>query len=373
MTTPNPLHRLVALGPFCQFPPAKEGPPQIHPAQEGPPVTAPPDDTDTRPDTTGADILTVGGSLFVALLGFATSFDAVSTAVQPDFGILAPAVPLGIDAGILVSSGAYITLARRNEHPKWLRTVPHVLTAATIALNIAAGHTFIGRLAHGVMVAMWAVFIEAATHVARKRLRLETGGPVMDRIRRSRWLLSPIATFRLWRRMVLWEITDYAVALDRERTRLLTVTALRIKHSRGRKFGWLTWRFRVPAEDRVRLKMGMLTPGEVDPQKAGSSSDLVRSDRTPQTAGKSPRRPVGKKTVSRSNSRPTRPDVTGLIQHGHAILATTGKTAHEITREELQAAVRDRVGTCSTDRAGELLRVLQEEPVNGRPLNGTVR
>ncbi|WP_369189321.1 hypothetical protein [Streptomyces sp. R08] len=62
----------------------------------------------------------------------------------------------------------------------------------------------------------------------------------MEKIRFSRWLLAPVSTFALWRRMTLWEVTSYTMALGCERDRLLARADL---HER---FGW-NWRRKTPA------------------------------------------------------------------------------------------------------------------------------
>jgi hypothetical protein len=78
----------------------------------------------------------------------------------------------------------------------------------------------------------------------------------MEKIRRSRWLLAPVSTFALWRRMTLWEVTSYGVALACERERLLARAELR------EQFGPL-WRWKTPRRERVMLRMGELAPVDV--------------------------------------------------------------------------------------------------------------
>ncbi len=151
-----------------------------------------------------------------ALVGFVNSFAAVSRAAEPSFGALAPTVPLGIDLGIAIFAALDIVLARLDMRPKWVRLVPWALTAATIYLNVAGQHTWFGRIAHAVFPALWVMAVEAGAHVIRVRAKLATG-TAMDRIRVSRWLLAPVPTFGLWRRMVLWEIPVQARPAPRPR------------------------------------------------------------------------------------------------------------------------------------------------------------
>ena len=161
----------------------------------------------------------------LGLLGFVNSFRAVARAAQASFGELAPTVPLGIDLAIAVFSAMDIVLARLDMRPRWVRLVPWSLTAVTIYLNAAGQPAWFGRVAHAVFPALWVVAVSLAAHVIRVRTQL-TAGTAIDRIRVSRWLLAPLRTALLSRRMVLWEIRSYPDALTRERARLLALTRL---------------------------------------------------------------------------------------------------------------------------------------------------
>lgn len=201
--------------------------------------------------TRAIDALIVAGCVIVALIGFTTSFEAVSAAMRPDFGDLAPLVPLGIDVGILVSSAAYISLARRGEGHPALRIVPHALTAATVYLNVTAGHTLEGSIAHGVMVALWAVAVEVSAHVAKMRLGLDTGTR-FDPIPVRRWFLDPVRTALLWRRMGLWNVTQYRRALAYEKARRYGTGILKARYGR------YAWRLHASPLLRMEIATGDL-------------------------------------------------------------------------------------------------------------------
>ena len=189
----------------------------------------------------------------VAVLGFANSFSAVMAAAWLSFGRLAPTVPLGIDLGIAIFAGLDIVLARLDMRLRWVRLVPWALTAATIWLNVAGQHAWFGRVAHAVLPGMWVLAVEAGAHVIRVRARL-SGGTAMDRIRPSRWLLAPLRTAGLWRRMVLWEVRSYPLALARERDRVIARTGLQDAH------GAVAWRWRAPRRVRALYRLGELVP-----------------------------------------------------------------------------------------------------------------
>ncbi len=117
----------------------------------------------------------------------------------------------------------------------------------------------------------------------------------MEKIRRSRWLLAPVSTFALWRRMTLWEVTSYGVALACERERLLARAELR------EQFGPL-WRWKTPRRERVMLRMGELAPVDVSTPAASQSAPVDAPpvppvEPTPSTEESKPRprrRPTGR-------------------------------------------------------------------------------
>jgi hypothetical protein len=194
----------------------------------------------------------------LAVAGFANSFAAVAHAARPSFGPLAPTVPLAIDAGIAVFAALDIVLARLGLRPRWVPAVPWALTAATVWLNIAGQHTWFARTAHAVLPGLWIAAVSLAAHVARVRAGL-AAGTALDRIRLSRWLLAPLPTARLARRMVLWEVRSYPDALRRERDRLLALTELQDTYGR------LAWRWRAPRRIRALYRLGELAPAPASP------------------------------------------------------------------------------------------------------------
>ncbi len=195
----------------------------------------------------------------LGLIGFANSFRAVADAARASFGPLAVTVPLGVDLGIAVFSALDIVLARLDLRPRWVRLVPWTLTAATVYLNVTGQHTGFARVAHAVFPALWVIAVEVAAHVVRVRAGL-AAGTAMDRIRPSRWLLAPVPTARLMRRMVLWEIRSYPDALRRERDRLLALTELQDTYGRH------AWRWRAPRRTRALYRLGELTPASAQPE-----------------------------------------------------------------------------------------------------------
>jgi len=237
----------------------------------------------------------------LALIGFANSFAAVSAAAEPSFGGLAVTVPLGIDLGIAIFAALDIVLARLDMRPKWARLVPWALTLATVYLNVAGQHSWFARIAHAVFPCLWVLAVEAGVHVIRTRARLQSGTS-MDRIRPSRWLLSPFATAALWRRMVLWEIRSYPDALAREQARVLARTDL------ADAYGWL-WRWTAPRRDRALYRLGQ-HPGHAPAIPAASHADTTPDVPavTARTTRRAPAKPGTATAVARLAAR--YPDMT---------------------------------------------------------------
>ncbi|WP_129286477.1 DUF2637 domain-containing protein [Streptomyces sp. GZWMJZ-114] len=260
----------------------------------------------TRPEMglAGAGAFSAAG---VGALGLVSSFDAVSTAAA-QWGFASPwMLPVGIDLAIPVFTVANLLLIRLDMALAWVRFVPWVLTLITCGLNVAAGYGVWAKVAHGTMPLLWVVFSEIGAHVYSVRIGAATGRR-MEKIRRSRWLLAPLSTFALWRRMTLWEITSYGDALTRERERVLARARLRELHGRR-------WRSRTPRTERVLLRLGETAPtdeaapaSEVAPvaEDAAPVPALPAASTTPElppVPPPAPRKAVRKKTASKPAPR----------------------------------------------------------------------
>lgn len=193
--------------------------------------------------------------LAVAFMGFSSSYATLSTYGDAHgFAFDGRVLPIGLDLGIPA-----LLLLDWLRPSVFLRASAWSLTALTIAANGAvAGDSWPERLLHAVMPAVAIVIVESARHLRDDPSR-------MDKIRLSRWLLSPIRTARLRRRMVLWEITSYSDALTRESAILHARTVLTALHDR--RYWWKTRRL-VPATLLHQISTGQL------PSSVLSSYDL---------------------------------------------------------------------------------------------------
>ena len=294
----------------------------------------------------------------LGLLGFVNSFHRVDATAQSSFHGLAWTVPTGIDLGIFVFSALDIVLAILDMRIVWLRLIPWALTAVTIQLNVAdqAGQaplTSFDKLAHGVLPAMWALSVEVGAHVVRKRARL-TNAKRMDRVRVSRWLLAPLPTLGLWRRMVLWEERSYPAALARERTRVLAKTDLQDRYGRA-------WRFKAPRRERALYRLGELAPTPIaDTLTSIESAPIVGSESTStggqeststpatestsirgagSTSTRRTRSTSTRKTKTAAGSAPIRErDFAELLSEAEQVPTWRGKRSAERIRSELHIA-----------------------------------
>ncbi|WP_431784675.1 DUF2637 domain-containing protein [Streptomyces chumphonensis] len=189
------------------------------------------------------------GALVIAAIGFAGSYAAVrDLAERKGFGSFAPFFPIGIDAGIVVLLSLDLLLTWLRIGFPLLRQTAWLLTAATIAFNGAAAWPDpLGVGMHAVIPVLFVVSVEAARH-AIGRIADITADRHMEGVRISRWLLAFPSTFRLWRRMKLWELRSYDEVIRLEQERLVYRTRLRARYGRA-------WRRRAPVEDLMPLKL----------------------------------------------------------------------------------------------------------------------
>ncbi|MGW3312063.1 DUF2637 domain-containing protein [Streptomyces sp. NPDC001073] len=211
--------------------------------------------------------------MVIAGIGFAGSYAAVrELALKKGFGNLAYVFPIGIDAGICVLLALDLLLTWIRIPFPLLRQTAWLLTVATIAFNGAAAWPDpldVGM--HAVIPILFVVSVEAARH-AIGRIADITADKHMEGVRLTRWLLSPIPTFLLWRRMKLWELRSYEQVIKLEQDRLVYQARL---HSR---FG-RAWRRKAPVESMMPLRLARY--GIPLPQS--SPTDIEAGPPTPQS------------------------------------------------------------------------------------------
>ncbi|MEU0727726.1 DUF2637 domain-containing protein [Streptomyces sp. NPDC006140] len=191
----------------------------------------------------------VAGAVIIAGIGFAGSYAAVrELALKKGFGNFSYVFPIGIDAGICVLLALDLLLTWIRIPFPLLRQTAWLLTAATIAFNGAAAWPDpLGVGMHAVIPILFVVAVEAARH-AIGRIADITADKHMEGVRLTRWLLSPVPTFLLWRRMKLWELRSYEQVIKLEQERLVYQARLRSRFGRA-------WRRKAPVESLMPLRL----------------------------------------------------------------------------------------------------------------------
>ncbi|MGW1101033.1 DUF2637 domain-containing protein [Streptomyces sp. NPDC002455] len=191
----------------------------------------------------------VAGAVLIAAIGFAGSYAAVrELAEEKGFGDFSVVFPIGIDAGICVLLALDLLLTWMRIPFPLLRQTAWLLTAATIAFNGAAAWPDpLGTGMHAVIPILFVVAVEAARH-AVGRIADITADKHMEGVRLTRWLLSPVPTFKLWRRMKLWELRSYEQVIKLEQDRLIYQARLQARFGRN-------WRRKAPVESMMPLRL----------------------------------------------------------------------------------------------------------------------
>ncbi|UUU37570.1 DUF2637 domain-containing protein [Streptomyces sp. NBC_00162] len=256
----------------------------------------------------------VAGAVVIAGIGFAGSYSAVrALALQKGFGSFSLVFPIGIDAGICVLLALDLLLTWIRIPFPLLRQTAWLLTIATIAFNGAAAWPDpLGVGMHAVIPILFVVTVEAARH-AVGRIADITADRHMEGVRLTRWLLSPVPTFKLWRRMKLWELRSYEQAVGMEQDRLIYQARLQARYGRS-------WRRKAPVEALMPLKLARigvplsqtapegLAAAGIDPAllpPAPDTADHLTVERadTPQAVSLAAHGPVGEPAVADPSAR----------------------------------------------------------------------
>jgi len=192
----------------------------------------------------------IGGAL-IGLVGFSVSFASVSTAARPYLGWASWTLPTLVDLGIFTLSGLALFLELHEISSKLIRAIPTALAGFTVYLNVAQQPSVFGKAVHAAGPGLWIAVVEIATFTVRRLVGLASER-AMDKVRASRWLLAPLSTFRLWRRMRLWEVTDYRIAVGREHERCASRALLRQWYGFG-------WKAKAPRGQRLAVRLQGVT------------------------------------------------------------------------------------------------------------------
>ncbi|PZT73041.1 DUF2637 domain-containing protein [Streptomyces sp. AC1-42W] len=219
------------------------------------PATGTEPDRDPRTMRLIAVFAGVGG-LVLAAIGFTGSYTTLKNlAESKDFGLFSYAFPIGIDAGILVLLALDLYMMRKRMPLPILRWAAHGLTAATVAFNAAApkGPWTADPLAasmHGVIPVLFIIAVEAARHYIGRMADLLAGEAPLGSVPLTRWILSPLTTPRLARRMRLYNLPYKEVAAQFQQLRIYR-EGLRQKYDDDER----GWRKAATANEMLPFKL----------------------------------------------------------------------------------------------------------------------
>ncbi|MET8678157.1 DUF2637 domain-containing protein [Streptomyces sp. NPDC004647] len=284
----------------------------------------------------------VAGAIVIAAIGFAGSYSAVrDLAEKKGFGTFSAVFPIGIDAGIVVLLALDLLLTWIRIPFPLLRQTAWLLTIATIAFNGAAAWPDpLGVGMHAVIPVLFVVAVEAARH-AIGRIADITADRHMESVRITRWLLAFPSTFRLWRRMKLWELRSYDEVIKLEQDRLVYQARLRARYGRA-------WRRKAPVESRMPLKLARYGIPLAETAAAGLAAAGISVPRPPAEAAGAERQPAvgpgtGDRAVPaltrgtaedqalRASGPASRPEYDGTAQNAERQDAAAYDTAQQAT------------------------------------------
>ncbi|WP_405630293.1 DUF2637 domain-containing protein [Streptomyces sp. NBC_01174] len=246
----------------------------------------------------------VAGAVLIAAIGFAGSYAAVrELAEEKGFGEFSVVFPIGIDAGICVLLALDLLLTWMRIPFPLLRQTAWLLTAATIAFNGAAAWPDpLGTGMHAVIPILFVVAVEAARH-AVGRIADITADKHMEGVRLTRWLLSPVPTFKLWRRMKLWELRSYEQVIKLEQDRLIYQARLQARFGRN-------WRRKAPVESMMPLRLAKYGVPLAETAPAGLAAAGIEPALLPPA-------PAVTETAQQHPQLPYAPEAQGGPEHDH--------------------------------------------------------
>ncbi|GAA1152365.1 hypothetical protein GCM10009654_04810 [Streptomyces hebeiensis] len=244
------------------------------------------------------------GAVIIAAIGFAGSYAAVrELAEAKGFGNFSLVFPIGIDAGICVLLALDLLLTWLRIPFPLLRQSAWLLTAATIAFNGAAAWPDpLGVGMHAVIPILFIVSVEAARH-AVGRIADITADKHMEGVRLTRWLLSPVPTFKLWRRMKLWELRSYEQVIKLEQDRLIYQSRLQARFGRN-------WRRKAPVEALMPLRLAKYGVPLADTAPSGLAAAGIEPVLLP------PAPPMAELTRAREEKAAAESRYAELVQRG---------------------------------------------------------
>lgn len=185
----------------------------------------------------------------IAAIGFAVSFQTIAGLAKaqhmPGWPVLYPVLIDVFLLGVAIEARRASADDRSDLVP---RLIAWALAAFTVYVNAhgAPAGDWVGVALHIAAPVAWITFLE----LARWR-KLRRAPSRRDRIPVARWLLSPLPSAGMYRRMVLCNVTSYPVACAREEARMLAIDLTAAVYGKR-------WKREAPAVLRHQLRAGTL-------------------------------------------------------------------------------------------------------------------
>ncbi|MFJ1562460.1 DUF2637 domain-containing protein [Streptomyces mirabilis] len=182
----------------------------------------------------------VAAALVLAGIGLYLSFEHVADFAFTElrFGSLGKGqlFAVGVDVGIMVMIAVDLLMAWLKRPISWIRYPVWLLTAATVVLNAASGAPegawklldYVAAGAHGVVPVLFITVVEMGRTSIDRIVRPDQAE--RDSIPWLRWVLAPVATARIFRRMRLWGVTSYPEMIRRDQELIAYELWLKRKH-----------------------------------------------------------------------------------------------------------------------------------------------
>jgi Protein of unknown function (DUF2637) len=242
----------------------------------------------------------IGGTVIVTVVlvllayGIAGSYESLSHLAVANHVPLPRFAPVGLDGGLIGVISLDITLTWTGRSIGWLRQTARLFALGTVAANAWAGWPD----PVGVFMRIFAPLLIVIISEALRTVLLRKARGTDDPVPAARWLLAPWPTFRLWRRMKLWQIASYSAAVDMELSRLHAIAKLADRYGadwRKDAPGVLAWMLTagVRMDDALAMVTELTTPpaAEVQPVRSGVNKTRRSGSKTSSKSGRPARVP----------------------------------------------------------------------------------
>ncbi|MEV5672817.1 DUF2637 domain-containing protein [Streptomyces sp. NPDC052503] len=290
--------------------------------------------------------LAVGGivafALVLAGIGLYLSFAHVAEFAHEElrFGSLDKGrlFAVGVDVGIMVMIAVDLLMAWLKRPITWIRYPVWLLTSATVVLNAASAAPknrpwelldYVAAFAHGVVPVLFIMIVEVGRDAIDRIVR--PGREGRDAIPLIRWVLAPVATPRIYRRMRLWGVASYPEMVRREQDLLAYEQWLKRKYDGDPS----------EASDDERLPMKMAPYGyTVREALAMPDQQEAEAEKREEEAERRRREATTRKELAEKRAEAERLEADGQLESVRARVDSEKGMARAHSKAQITAAER---------------------------------